>query len=113
MSEKNENGKAPAFPDVPGCAWTVDDDKAAAAEGWNIFDADGVLEIERIDFPDSDAELDEHDEQKGRAENSRFADDDAVLEFVRAQAAAGSALHKRALEIHECGFRTDETAAMH
>lgn len=38
--------------------WTKQHDKRAKSEGWTIFDADGTLQIQRIDEPeDGDATL--------------------------------------------------------
>lgn len=72
--------------------WGPDDSAAASKEGWDVFDCGPRLEIERIDDPaDTDPV---------------FEDDDEAIEHVRASAAAGSDLHRRALAIHE-----DEAAA--
>lgn len=76
-----------AHPDFPECPWTRADDDAACREGWNIWDAHGVLEIERIDENDIE----------GAPE---FPTDDAAIAHVSKRALEGSLLHLRAMAIH-------------
>ena len=80
---------APAHPSSPQVDWTNADEDAARAEGWAIYDADGGLEIEKNDTSDAPYE--------GAPE---FKDDAEALAHVERRAAAGSELHRRALEIH-------------
>jgi hypothetical protein len=70
--------------------WTLADADEADQEGWNIYEAQGILEIERNDVndpPDEDA--------------PHFEYDDDAVDHVRTGAQTGSALHMRALAIHE------------
>lgn len=70
-------------PGVP--VWTAEDAKAAAAEGWGLFDVDssGYLEIQRFD------------------EEEMFDSDDEALAYVRQRVAQLGAIHYKALKIHE------------
>jgi hypothetical protein len=79
--------ESPVHPDFPDAQWTVADANAAEAEGWNIYDAGGVLEIGRNDV--------NHDEN-----TLTFADHDDAVVHVSICARAGSELHQRALAIH-------------
>jgi len=81
------NESSLAHPDFPETPWTSADDDAACREGWNIFEAHGVLEIERID--DNDIE-----------DAPQFTTDDAAVAHVSKRALAGSLLHLRAMAIH-------------
>jgi len=77
-------------PHFPEDRWTIADAHAADAEGWNIFEAHGYLEIERNDVnhpPYQDA--------------PHWNSDDDAIDFVKAKAAEGSERHQRALAIHE------------
>lgn len=67
--------------------WTSLDQREAMREGWCV-----ILSEERGEEIQRD---DEDDEQEG---GPRFADDEAALAHVRACAAAGSRLHRAALE---------------
>jgi hypothetical protein len=83
----------------PQIAWPVEDDQAAAAEGWGLIEAqrDGVparLEIQRIDDPDA--------WRAGDPETTttpRFESDSDAVEYVIARAFEGSDLHARAVEL--------------
>lgn len=75
---------APHFPDVD---WTLRDDDIARKEGWNLYDAEGLLQIE------CNCECD-----KGEPP---FASDQDAIEHVDHLARRGSRLHQRALEIHQ------------
>ena len=70
--------------------WTLADADEADQEGWNIYEAKGILEIERNDVNDPPNEDAPH-----------FEYDDHAVDHVRAGAQTGSALHVRALAIHE------------
>lgn len=61
--------------------WSRADSEAALAEGWDVWDADGVLEIQR----DDDAEV--------------FDSDAGAIAHVQRRAAEGSDLHARALKV--------------
>ena len=78
---------APAHPDFPQDRWSLADDHAADAEGWNLYDIGGKLEIERNDVND--------------CEGAPHLTDKTALAHVTARAHAGSDLHIRALEIHD------------
>ena len=73
--------------------WTDDDAAAAEAEGWAIFrcygSGNGPWQLQRFDDPDDHANV--------PAANPFGADTD-VWVHVRDRAAAGSALHQRALD---------------
>lgn len=69
-----------------GEAWSRADSEAALAEGWDVWDAEGVLEIQRDDDP----------ERGARA----FGSDAAARDWVMRRAAAGSDLHARAYRLH-------------
>lgn len=60
--------------------WTSDDAAQAATEGWGVF---------------NDAEIQRDDEAEA------FAGDDDAIRWVRFRAGSGSAMHQRALAIHE------------
>lgn len=85
---ENEDASVAAHPGFPDDDWTLTDDAMADAEGWNIYDAGGELEIECNDV---------NTIQTAR----QFSDDDEAIEFVRERAQAGSTMHVRALAIHE------------
>jgi hypothetical protein len=68
--------------DAASCPkWTADDDAKAAVEGWNVFDAEGRMEIQRID------------------ELEMFESDAQAIDFIRERAVSGSELHQKALYI--------------
>lgn len=64
--------------------WTPEDDTAAAAEGWGLFDAEGDMQIQRIDAPEND-------------DAPYLHGDDEAHEIVMTKAREGSALHLKAL----------------
>lgn len=67
-----------------GPEWTFEDSVAAHVEGWDIFECWGSLngpwQIQKFDDED------------------RYAEDNEVWSLVRQRAAAGSALHQKALD---------------
>jgi hypothetical protein len=65
--------------------WTKLDSAAARTEGWDVFAADGILQIQRIDDPENGEPL--------------FASDAEALLFVNAQAAEGGSLHTKAMAV--------------
>lgn len=65
------------------------DNKQAVSEGWDLFEVEGRIQLQRIDCPDLD-ELG-YDEPK-------FASDADALIFVALQAHAESAYHRDAIE---------------
>jgi hypothetical protein len=69
----------------PGTEWPDRYSRLATREGWDIFDVDGAgyFEIQKDDCLE------------------KFWSDDEAIDFVRAKAAAGSAVHRTALTIHE------------
>ncbi len=77
--------------EMPG--WTFAEIEQAQKEGWDIFEcsgsSDGPWQIQRIDFPDEWPGLDHH--------QPLFEDDADAWMHVRAKAAEGSFLHRRAL----------------
>jgi hypothetical protein len=74
--------------DFPDDHWTLDDASAADAEGWNIYDAGGVLEIERNDTNDVEGA-------------TFFPTDDDARDHVTRRALEGSEMHQRALKIDQ------------
>lgn len=66
------------------------DNTQALAEGWDLFDVDGRIQLQRIDDPSSVEGLG-YDE-------SKFASDTHALIFVAKQADAGSTYHWDALD---------------
>lgn len=64
--------------------WTRDDAKAAQAEGWDVFDAEGDTQIQRIDCPEND-------------DAPYLHGDDEAHEIVFHKARQGSLLHQKAL----------------
>lgn len=70
---------------TPDLTWSDEESAAASEEGWDLFDVNGTgnFEIERIDDQDT------------------FAGDEEALFFVRMKVTLGSALHGKALAIHE------------
>ena len=64
--------------------WDVKRDTASSAEGWSIFNADGLLQIQRIDDPEDGSE-------------PVFAHDGEAYKFVTEKALKGSKLHLLAL----------------
>lgn len=78
--------------------WATPDQNAANAEGWNLFEAEGSVQnkdgrspyqLQRIDFPEDD---------DGNQIPAPFEDDHEAWEHVWSAAAAGSELHKRAIQ---------------
>lgn len=65
------------------------DPTQAQSEGWDLFDVDGRLNLQRIDDPAADAFL-------GYREPKFPSDADAIIHVAKA-ADAGSAYHKEAL----------------
>lgn len=61
--------------------WTKDDRDSAAMEGWNLFDSDGEVRIERGD------------------ESRLLPDDRAAWLLVVGRAKSGSPLHQKALRM--------------
>jgi hypothetical protein len=74
----------------------VFDNAQAVAEGWDLFDVDGRIQLQRIDAPELDGSG--YDEPK-------FASDADALIFVALQAHAGAAYHREAIE--RIGTRAD------
>lgn len=66
------------------------DDTPALREGWDLFDVEGRVALQRIDCPSDHAVLD-YDEPK-------FVSDAAAIIFVAMCAQYGSAYHLDALE---------------
>ena len=69
--------------------WSYADTLASYKEGWSIFDADGQLEIQRLDDPSAAI--------PGGPSDPVFESDVAAIAFVKERAVAGSDLHIRAL----------------
>jgi hypothetical protein len=78
---------SPAHPHFPDVVWSMADDHDAEKEGWAIYEAKGVLEIEAIQDPEHEFAIIQKD-------------DPSALAYVAAKAAAGSERHLRALRIH-------------
>lgn len=76
--------------------WTAADHAAAEREGWDLFDcsgsAHGNLQLQRFDCPDEVATA---------PVPYPFNSDPDVWRHVRTRAAAGSALHQKALSVLE------------
>lgn len=74
--------------------WSVDDSAAATREGWDLFECSGSehgdFQLQRFDFP-SDVDT--------APKPYPFEEDDDVWRYVRTHAAAGSPLHRKALNI--------------
>lgn len=68
------------------------DNAQAVREGWGLFNANGVLEIQRIDEPDLP-------DPPAEGWPSHLTDEHAVL-HVTSAAAAGSAYHQQALRLN-------------
>jgi hypothetical protein len=66
------------------------DNIQALREGWDLFDVEGRLQLQRIDAPSDHEFLD--------YEKPKFASDADAIIFVALQARAGSVYHRRALE---------------
>ena len=62
------------------------DSRQAVSEGWDLFDVEGKIEIQRIDFPDGSDPI--------------FQDDPEAVRYVMRQAKNGSKYHQQALVIH-------------
>jgi hypothetical protein len=73
----------PAYP-----GW---DGRQACTEGWDLWDVDGRIQLQRIDDPGSDPEL-------GFTEPKFDSDADAII-HVAMHAALGSEYHREALEL--------------
>lgn len=89
--QSNFTDTAPGAPatSLPGVVWTPEDSKAAAAEGWDVFDSsDRGLEIERIDCPE---------DAQGNPIEATFKTDGEALGHVYGRAQSGSALHQKAI----------------
>lgn len=69
--------------------WTKTDTAAAQAEGWDIFQSDECLRLERLDDPGSIPEL--------GFTRPKFADDYGAWRHVVAGTAADNPLHVKAL----------------
>lgn len=65
------------------------DNAQALAEGWDLFEADGTTQLQRIDWPGEEPGL-------GYSE-PKFDSDDEALAFVQRRAEAGSKYHRDAL----------------
>ena len=65
------------------------DNTQALAEGWDLFDVDGRLQLQRIDDPTVNGLP--YDEPK-------FPSDAEAILYVAAQANLGSAYHREAIE---------------
>lgn len=76
-----------AHPDFPEDHWTLADAAIADEEGWTIYEAKGILEIERNDTNDDQS-------------TPWFPYNEELIEHVATLARAGSRLHFRALKIH-------------
>lgn len=63
----------------------------ALCEGWDIFDVDGRLQLQRLDCP-SDIDFLKYDEPK-------FVSDTTALIFVSLKAHGGSKYHESALDL--------------
>ncbi len=69
--------------------WTADDMAAAQAEGWDIFQSDDCLRLERLDDPGSIPEL--------GFDDPKFESDYAAWAHVLAGGRDGNPLHTKAL----------------
>ena len=67
------------------------DNTQALAEGWDLFDVDGRIQLQRIDLP-SDHECLDYDEPK-------FQSDAHAIVEVATRARTGSEYHWRALHL--------------
>lgn len=73
--------------------WSKEDSDAAFMEGWNVWDCAGSM-----NGPWQICVLEEpYNLDWLGYEDKKFADDNEVWVFVRARAAAGSELHRKAL----------------
>lgn len=68
------------------------DNTQALSEGWDLFDVDGRLALQRIDDPAADPEFFGYSEPK-------FASDTAAILYVAGYAIAGSAYHLQAIDL--------------
>lgn len=62
----------------------------ALSEGWDLFDVEGRIQLQRIDDPASDEGLGYHD--------PKFASDADALIYVAVRAHGGSIYHRDAIE---------------
>lgn len=69
-------------------SWYRKYDKIAKRQGWSLFDADGVVEIQRIDEHGADACTDEEAAEIRRTHTQLSGDDEAFLLVFR-QASKG------------------------
>lgn len=65
--------------ETSAASWTEADDKLASQQGWSLFDAEGQLQLQRVD------------------EQAAFASDAAAAEYVKAQALKGDNVAIRAI----------------
>lgn len=93
FSVEKERAKEILGYEVEECEWLTPDDfqnSQALAEGWDLFDVEGRIQLQRIDCP-SDHDCLTYDEPK-------FASDADALIFVALQAHGSSAYHRDAIE---------------
>jgi hypothetical protein len=67
------------------------DTKIAQNEGWDLFDVDGRLQLQKIDDPTNCEWLDYND--------PKFKSDADAIIFVAMKANEGSAYHREAIEL--------------
>lgn len=68
------------------------DNKQALSEGWDLFDCDGRIQLQRIDCPS------DHEHLGLDYDAPKFASDADALIFVALQANVGSTYHRDAIE---------------
>ena len=83
----NWDGTCSAHPRFPQDPWSVADVRAADAEGWNLFESDGYLEIQCKD-------------ESSAYRTPQFLTDEDALTYVKVRAGTTSDLHHRALHSH-------------
>lgn len=71
--------------------WTPEQQSAALAEGWNLWDCDGSA--------NGRTQLCTYDDKEDCPQAARFADDTAAWKYVVARAVEGSDLHLHALKV--------------
>lgn len=73
--------------------WTKEYDRISKSEGWAIFNADGIMKIQKID----DTTEIEQSENLPRNSVRKFKSDHSALKFVVNKAKQGSEMHILAL----------------